>query len=519
MRGNTDSRTSNTVKNLVTGFGSQILSTILRFIVRTAFISTLGKEYLGISGLFSDLLSMLSLTELGFDIAINYRLYKPLAEKDEKRVRILVKFYKQAYRVIGGIILAIGLCFIPLLPFLIKDYDSLATLGINATVIFILYLLQTASTYLFFAYRTAVMKANQKKYVMEVIGYFLTIISNVSQIITLYTTHSFIAYTIVSFIFVIIINMSGALISTKYYPQYFIEETESITKEERKDLLKDCGALFLDRANNVVLKATDNIVLSKFIGLTIVGLYSNYLMAFSMINNVLNQFYTAVSASMGNLFATEDTQTKYRFFKGMNFLTFLLYGTAAVGIIVCIDEFLVVWLSPEFVIPYPFSILIGIEILLTGISSNLGQIRNASGVFKQLWYRPIMSITVNIVVSIIMVNVCGIYGVIIGTIASYITTVLIIDPSVIYKYSFKNFRPVIDYYGRISLYFAVLFVVCLADKWICSNICVWNNIASLIIHMVITGISVPIALLTVFWRTEGCKYVISIVSRITKKKK
>ena len=146
--------------NLATSIGGQLINILLKFITRTVFIYTLGKAYLGINGLFSDILTMLSITELGFDTALNFKLYKPLAEKDYDRVRVLMKFYRQAYNMIGIVILSLGLCFIPLLPVLIRDYDTLEPLGINAALIFILYLLQSVSSYLFFAYKSAVVKAD-----------------------------------------------------------------------------------------------------------------------------------------------------------------------------------------------------------------------------------------------------------------------------------------------------------------------------------------------------------------------
>ena len=138
-----NSRTKNSILNLFSGLFGQLLITGLRFVVRTVFIQTLGRSYLGINGYFSDILSMLSLTELGFDTAINFKLYKPLAERDDKRVRILLKFYKLAYRVIGSVILLLGLVLIPFLPVLIKDYDRLASLGINIPLVFVLFLLQS----------------------------------------------------------------------------------------------------------------------------------------------------------------------------------------------------------------------------------------------------------------------------------------------------------------------------------------------------------------------------------------
>ncbi|MBR6477385.1 MAG: hypothetical protein IKS85_02955, partial [Lachnospiraceae bacterium] len=176
------SRTKNSLINVMTSTGLQFCSTILKFIVRTVFIHTLGKQFLGVNGLFSDILTMLSLTELGFDTAINFKLYKPLVDKDEKRIRVLMKFYKQAYRVVGTVILIMGIALIPLLPVLIKDYDSLEVLGINAVVIFMLHIMRTVSTYLFFAYRSALIKADQKKYILDLVDILVEIANAIAKI-------------------------------------------------------------------------------------------------------------------------------------------------------------------------------------------------------------------------------------------------------------------------------------------------------------------------------------------------
>ena len=157
-------RTQNAVSNIITGIGGQMLTIVLKFVTRTIFIHTLGTRYLGVNGLFDDILSMLSLTELGIDTAINFKLYKPLAEHDEKRVRVLMKFYKEAYFFIGICVLVLGLGMIPLFPYLIKDYDKLETLGINAALVFVIYLFRSVTSYLFFASRSAIVKADQKTY-------------------------------------------------------------------------------------------------------------------------------------------------------------------------------------------------------------------------------------------------------------------------------------------------------------------------------------------------------------------
>lgn len=513
------SRTSNSIKNIATSVGGQLLLTVLRFVTRTVFIHTLGTAYLGINGLFSEILSMLSLTELGLDTAINFQMYKPLAEKDDKRVRILMKFYRQAYQVIGLIILILGVCLIPALRFLIKDYDTLNNLNINAVVIFLLYLMQSVSTYWFFAYRSTVMKANQKKYILDLAGYVVTILTSIAQILVLIFLKDFVIYTAIVIAFNILKNCVEAIISQKYYPQIFIKEKESLTKEEIASLFKDCGALFVYKINAVVLKATDNTILSSFIGLAIVGLYSNYLLFYTTIRSFLSMMYNAVKASMGNLFATSDIEKKYRFFEIMNYLTILLYGTAAVGISVCANELITVWLGKDYAIKQPFAILVGIEILFSGLKNNLGQIRNISGAFRQMWFRPVLGIIINLGVSITLVQICGIYGVIIGTITADLLTNFLVDPSVIHKFSFEGFKPVSAYYVRNIRYIVILASVGALDMFLCNAILPDKGWLSVVLHVLIVGVTVPGIFILLFFKSHECQYLFGLIGRILHKKK
>lgn len=510
-------RTKNSVLNLITGFGGQIITTILSFFVRTVFINVLGKEFLGINGLFSNILSMLSLTELGLDTAINFKLYKPLAQHDEHRIRLLMKFYRDAYRIVGIVILFLGICLIPALPVLIKDYKTLEPLGINASLVFVLYLLQSVSSYLFFASRSAIVKADQKQYLLDIVGLFVNIIRCIVEILILIRTHNFILYTMSIIGFMILQNLLNAIVAKKIYPYAFAREKESISKEELLDIFKDLGAVFINKINNVVIKSTDNIVLSTFIGLSVVGMYSNYLLFYATIRTILSKVYNATKASAGNLFALEDTKTKYFFFENMNYISIILFGTASIGIAVMADEVVITWIGADYVIPQPFSILMSIEILFVGLKLNLGQIRNVAGAFRQMWFRPIIGIIINIVVSIVLVKKLGICGVLIGTISADILANFMVDPSIIYKYVFNNYRPVSNYYVKCIKYFSLLIIVGVIDGFLCRNIIVGHGWISVIVHFIICGISVPIAFMVFFKNRHETKYVFEKCKSILKR--
>ena len=511
------SRTKNSLINVATGFGGQLLSTILKFVVRTVFIHALGKEYLGISGLFTNILSMLSLAELGVGSAIAFRLYKPLAERDEKRVRVLIKFYKLAYKVIGAVILLLGILLIPFLPKLIKDYDSLEGLGINATILFLLFLMQSVSSYLFLAYRSTVVTADQKKYILDLVDYAVRIVTSVLQIIILVVLKSFMVYTIVAVCTAIANSLSKGIIAKKKYPEFFVPEQDKLSKAEIKEMFQDCGALMLYKMNEVIVKASDNLVLSAFIGITFVGMYSNYMLLYRTFVDLIKRIFSAFRASMGNLFAVGSVEVQYRFFKVVNLMTAILFGTAGVGVAVCGNEMVEAWLGREYLLAQPVPILIGIELFFAGVVINLGQVRSVSGIFRQAWYRPLLGIVINIIVSVVLVQFWEISGVIIGTIASYVLTNFMIEPALIYKYSFQNKQSVWDYYKRNIGYILVCVVVAAADMFVCSRVFVGHGWLSVVIHVLFTGLSIPAAFALLFWKTEECRYLTETLKRILKK--
>ncbi len=511
---NKNSKTRNTIYNLIVGFGYRILVPILSFVVRTFFIEYLGKEYLGLNGVFSGIFQMLSLTELGFGVAMGFRFYKPIAENNDKRVRVLLKFYKQVYRIIGFVIIGIGLLLIPLFPVLIKDYDNLAVLGVNTILIFGLHLATSALSYWFFAYRSVILSTDEKEYIINIINAISQLVLAIIQIVVLIVFKSYVIYLSMQLLKNILTNIAIAVITKRMYPSFFEKEKDSLSKAEIKELFKDCGATFLYKTNNVIIKSTDNLVLSSFLGLAATGIYSNYFVIYTTISGILVTIYSSCRASLGMTFVSATDKEKYFFFKIVYFITIMLFGTACVGVSVVGNELMLNWLGKEFVVGQPLAILIGIELLFYGLKYNLGQIRNITGIFQQLWYRPLIGCIVNLIVSIILVQYIGMCGVILGTIISDICSNFLLEPKAIYKYSFNNYKSVSRYYVRISLDLIILIIVGIIDFYICKNVLVGYGVISLIAHALICGISVPIVFCIIYSQTEEFKYLLSKMTQL-----
>ena len=508
-----NSRAKNSILNFTSSIGGQLITILMEFVVRTVFINTLGKSYLGISGLFSNILSMLSLAELGVGSAIIFKLYDPIAKQDEKRINVLMNFYKVVYRYIGVAIAVIGACLIPFLPKLINDYDRLATLNINAVFIYLIFLFNSVSSYLFFAYKSAIIKADQKEYYINLISYVFTIGSSIVEIICLVLFKNFEIYVVIRIFKTIGQNIAVALLANKRYP--FLKNTtkDRISIQEAKGIFKDCGALFIYKMNNVVVKSTDNIVLSAFIGLDAVALYSNYAIFYTTIRTLFTKVFNSVGHSIGNLHTTHDIKQEYKVFESTMLVAAILGGTAMVGVFVVADEFILRWIGEDWLLNQPFAFLMGLEIYTVSYKQALAKYRTSYGLFRQGWARPLAGMLINLIVSIALVKPLGISGVLIGTIAADWATFAWYDPLILHRVGFEKSYPVSRYYLKFMKYTVTTVVIGVLDYIICSHFLTGFGWVSIVFHAIICGITTPAALILVSMKSQEVEYIWKLGSK------
>ena len=512
-------RSQNSFFNMVTGVGSSLLLIALNFVTRTAFIRTLGTDYLGLEGVFSNILTVLCLTNLGFDVAIAYKLYKPIEEGDRRRIQVLMKLYRQAYFVVGCVIAGLGLALIPFLPWLAKDYDRLALLGLNGTVIFLLYLFNTVCSYWFFAYKNAFIRATQKSYILTVAGYFIAIANSLTQILVLVYARSFVLYLLTQIGFTILQNLLNAFICDRRHPYLREKISDRVSRQEIKELFKDCSVLLLHRVNDVVINSSDVIVLSAMAGLQPVGLYSQYLMVKRQLASLLVTVTNSVQASLGSLYTVGNPAWSRLVFRVVNFFTVWLFGVGAVGIAVLMDEFITLWIGPQYVVASwttaagvtvrtPLALLIGIEFYIAGQGQYLLIFREVTGTFRYLKIRPIASIVINLVLSILLVPRLGIAGCVVSTIVSHQCTFLWVDPWVIWKRAL-HMAPW-GYFLRNSLYRVVMAAGGLLAWRLCSLVGM-AGIGGFIIRGCVC-VTVPSALFALcFCRTREFRFLMGTV--------
>lgn len=454
-------RIEKSILNVITGTIGQLFSFVLSFAIRTVFIQTLGTVYLGLNGLYTNILSVLNLTELGLGTAIVIELYRTVAQNDEEKSKQYLQFYRKAYYFIGGCILTIGLALTPFLQYFINDSETLGL--INYRLVFLLYLFNTVFSYFFYAYREAILAANQQEYKVRIITYIFKFLEMFLQIITLKLFKNIYIYLIIPIALGCISTVVKGILIGRWFP-FILEKPEStLSKEELETTRKNIFSVALYKVSGTVISSTDNIILSSYISIILTGLYSNYLTLTAAISTILSKLFSAFTASLGNLNvdAGDDVEKKYFIFKTLSFMNFWVYGFCAVCFLVMFDPFITIWIGENFIMNFPTECAIVSSFLITGLQETVGTHRAAYGLFYKGRYRPIFSVILNIVFSILFVKLFpenyGVVAVLLGTITSNIAVSWWFDAYLIYKYAFQK-KPW-EFYQKFWIRFIFIMVI------------------------------------------------------------
>ena len=506
---NKSSRTSNVIKNVIGGVGGHIFTSIFMFICRTYFIKLLGATYLGVNGLFSNILSMLSLAELGIGPAIVFSMYKPIANNDEVHIAKLMNFYKNAYRIVAFVVAAIGLALVPFLDYLIKDAPE----AINLKFIFILILSNTVISY-FYAYKGSMLNADQKSYVIVIFRNIFSVVQNIAQIVVLIITGNFIVYLITQMLTTFLGNIVQAKYVNKKYPFLVTYKNEKIDKGERADIMKRVRGMMMHKIGGFVLNSTDNMIISKVVGIISVGIYSNYLMIINLIKNFISQISGSLSASVGNLIASESEEKSYSVFNSVFFVHFWIYSVCTICFWVLFQPFIELWIGKKYLLDSLTLFLVLINFYCVGIQNCINTFTNATGLFWESRYKPIAECVINLGVSIILAKKIGIAGIFLGTLASYVCTFWI-NPILVFKKQFK--KSVAIYFLKFTMYLLITLIIAFGLGFVCNMILPKATIISIVLRVLICAV-VPNALyIALFFKTPEFKYCCGLFKNIIEK--
>lgn len=488
-------RTKNTIRNIMFGLLNKIILLFGPFIIRMVIIKQLGSAYLGLSGLFTSILQVLNLTELGFSSAVVFSMYKPIAENDSETICALMNLYKKIYRIIGIIILVVGLMITPFITNIIKgSYPS----DINIYILYIIYLFNTAITYFLFAYKSALLTAHQRNDIISNVNTILHIIEYIVEIIILCVVKNYYLYVLVTTAKNILNNIICAYKANKLYPQYIAKGT--ISKDIVKDIKKRVSGLMIQKICTTTRNSLDSIFISAFIGLNVVAIYSNYYLIMNAIIGLIGTITTAMAAGIGNSIVIETVDKNYNDMNKFNFMYMWISGWCTICLACLYQPFMKLWMGTEYMFEYGVVILF----CLYFYALKMGDIRAVYSDSKGLWwenrYRAIIETFANLILNLVLVKFLGIYGIIAGTLISLLIINFGYGSQILFKYYFGENR-IKEYFKNHLMYFTVTLVIAIITYFICSLIN-FDGIIEIIIKSIICVVIPNILYFLIYFKTK-----------------
>ncbi|HHV10180.1 MAG TPA: oligosaccharide flippase family protein [Clostridiales bacterium] len=501
-----------TAKNFFWSTISSVVSAVLGFVSRTIFLSSLGIEYLGLNSLFINVIAMLSLSELGIGVAINYSLYKPIAENDIERIKSLMHFYKRAYRYIGCIVTGIGLGVMLFLPYIVKDSGGIR----NLYVIYLIFLFNAAYSYLF-SYKRTLLAADQKTYRLTMIDMVVNMATATLQMLMLLLFKRYLIYLLISVGIGIIQNIYINRYINKTYPYLLDKQIARLSKKDRSGLMKNIKALMLHKIGDLCVFQTDSIIISSFINITMVGVISNYTLLINTVNRFVSNAINAANASLGNIIAVENSEKQKAIFRKYDFLAFWIYSWSALCFYFLINPFITLWLGNSMVLDQRTVGMALINFYILGRRLPIDNIKSAAGAYRQDKYVPMIESLINLVSSIIAVRYLGVFGVYLGTFLSSILPA-VYKPMVVYRHVFHS--DVREYFLSYMKYALVLMAnVLVVSLFIRFLVPAEVTVASFVVRGLTCLVLPNLFMYAIYRRTEEFKYIINLLTIITLKRR
>lgn len=509
------SRRKASVKNASTAFLAQLVKMIGQFIVQTVFVHTLGAEYLGANGLFTNLITFLSFAELGIGAAFSYAFYMPLANKNEKVTSAIINLYRKVYNTIGIGILVFGLGLSYFVPTLTKSSADVP----NLRFYFVLFLLSSVVSY-FFTYNRSLLIADQKGFIDSKNQLNFALFKYFFQIIFLILFDSYFGFLIAQIASNLLSNISITHLTNKQYPYLRENREEKLDENIISEIKKNVVGTISSKVGYVVVTGTDNILISKYVGLLSVGLYSNYSLVVSGIITVLNQVLNSVVASFGNLGVTEkdniEKQLKlFNQFVYFNAVSVFFIGLFLFGIF---QPFVRIWLGTKYLLSNATLAFVIINFILAQFRPGLFLV-NAYGLFWGYRYKSIVEAIVNFGLSFCLVKFTnmGINGVLLGTIIGNIFVNSWWDPLILFSGAYH--QGILKFYIKYWLYL-ILFMSILSIEWfmVPHFYPLVNNIISLVIYAVVLAISIGVVLLLMLSKSSGERFLIGYLIKLIRKR-
>lgn len=490
-------RTENAARNIVYGGVLKVYMLLIPFVMRTLMIYFLGVQYLGLSSLFNSILQVLNLAELGVGSAMVYSMYKPIAEDNHAMICSLMKLYRKYYRIIGLVIAVLGMVLLPFIPRLITE-DSLMNLpgDVNIYVLYLLNLFTTVMTYWLFAYRNCLLNAYQRNDIISKISMGIVTLQYALQIFAICFMKSYYAYLIIALITQIATNLVTAAVTRKLFPDY--KPVGEISKQESARINQRIKDLFTSKIGGVVAYSVDSIVISAFLGLTILAMYQNYYYILTSVTGILGVLTASCTAGLGNSFVVETKEKNYRDLRILTFLISWLWCICICCFLNLYQPFMKLWVGEDLMFPFLMVVLLCVYFYFFELNAFLSVFKDAAGRWHEDRFRPLIVAATNLCLNLIMVQFWGIYGVIAST---FIAQMLISIPWLCKNlfstvYEMENLK---GYFVQLVKFAVSTIVIAAVMFFICKYIEFDSALLTFLIRLVINAL-VPNVFLFLFYR-------------------
>lgn len=505
-------RVQSAAKNIAFGYIGNLVTQLLGFVLRTVFIAYLGNTLTGINDLYTGILSVLSMAELGVGTALNYSLYGPVARKDYEKIKSYMQLYRKAYRTIGLVIALIGLAVSPFLPYLVKQPEGVTLRDL--TLYYFIFLFNTVSSY-FVAYKYSLVNAEQKNYIQTNIITITKMITVGLQIIVIIATQNFYLYLLTAAFVELMQKLFVSRYLNRRYPYLLDRNVARLSKEETGEIVKKTKALVFHKVGDVARLQTDSMIISAFINVTLVSFVGNYNMVLTSVSNFVNIIFNSVLSGFGNLIATESKEKQYSIFKVYRFFACWIYGFSGVGFFLLLTPFIMLWQGRESVLGVSVIACILIDYYLKGDRIVLSNFKTAAGVFEQDKYLALIQGAVNLVISIALVQKIGLVGVYVGTVISGLIA-NITKPFIIYKVCFD--KSVKAYFLDSVRYLAALGGILVILAGVKRAVMPEVTMVSFVVMFLITCVVFNGIFLLLFGKTQEFSYLWGLVEKKLRRK-
>jgi O-antigen/teichoic acid export membrane protein len=488
-------RTENTTRTFAFGVINKVITLIFPFITRTIIIYTLGNDYVGLTSLFTSVLSILSVSELGISSAIAFCLYKPIAKDDRSTVNALIGLMKRLYRYIGIVVLIIGCILIPFLPYLIK---GTCPSDVNIYFLYMIYLLNSVVSYFGFAYKGVLFEGYQQGDINHKISSGVEIVKYVAQIIILLQFKNYYGFALMLPASTILITVVTEIASQKMHPD--IKPEGRISDEYKRIIKQKVVYLSLHSIAAKLTNPIDTIVISGALGLTAVAIYGNYQYIFSAVLAFLLIAYQAIKPALGNAFYSDTEKAKGDIFNALQLLSSWLAMWCSVCLLCLFQPFIEIWIGKSNMLSFDAVILIVLYFYSTAVRQFLTTTYiSIAGLWNKTLLRQIIAAALNFILDVALVKNFGISGIVFASFFTNAFVALPMDVWIAHKHVIKD-NP-IQAIKKTLIDMLIAGAIAAGTYFIC-NVFSQTGIIDLIVKVLIC-IVVPNALMIIIYRKSA----------------